>query len=90
MPRASSSWCETVVGMQTVKSAAVEPLMQAQWEERLAAYVPTALVALNMIANQTVQPILRLSQLWQDFSKCRFQSSGSAISSTCRPSASTR
>src|SRR5947199_172413 len=28
---------ETVVGMQTVKSAAVEPLMQAQWEERLAA-----------------------------------------------------
>jgi subfamily B ATP-binding cassette protein HlyB/CyaB len=94
--------------MQTVKSAAVEPLMQAQWEERLAAYVPTgfeaqlmgaggqqaiqyvsklttallllfgayavinndltvgALVAFN-IANQTVQPILRLSQLWQDF-----------------------
>jgi len=118
--------------MQTVKSAAVEPLMQAQWEERLAAYVPTgfeaqlmgaggqqaiqyvsklttallllfgayavinndltvgALVAFNMIANQTVQPILRLSQLWQDFSKCRFQSSGSAMSSTCRPSASTR
>jgi subfamily B ATP-binding cassette protein HlyB/CyaB len=100
---------ETVVGMQTVKSAAVEPLMQAQWEERLAAYVRTgfeaqlmgaggqqaiqyvsklttallllfgayavingdltvgALVAFNMISNQTVQPILRLSQLWQDF-----------------------
>jgi subfamily B ATP-binding cassette protein HlyB/CyaB len=89
--------------MQTIKSAAVEPLMQAQWEERLAAYVRTgfeaqlmgaggqqaiqyvsklttallllfgayavinndltvgALVAFNMIANQTVQPILRLS-----------------------------
>ncbi|GAC1333709.1 MAG: type I secretion system permease/ATPase [Beijerinckiaceae bacterium] len=99
---------ETIVGMQTVKSAAVEPLMQAQWEERLAAYVRTgfeaglmgaggqqaiqyvsklttallllfgaysvidgeltvgALVAFNMIAGQTVQPILRLSQLWQD------------------------
>jgi subfamily B ATP-binding cassette protein HlyB/CyaB len=100
---------ESVVGMQTVKSAAVEPIMQAQWEERLAAYVSTsfnatmlsaggqnaiqyasklttaltllfgahavmqgdltvgALVAFNMIAGQTIQPILRLSQLWQDF-----------------------
>ena len=26
-----------------------------------------ALVAFNMIAGQAVQPILRLSQLWQDF-----------------------
>ncbi len=100
---------ETVVGMQTVKSAAVEPLMQVQWEERLAAYVRTsfqagllgaggqqaiqyvsklmnallllfgaysvingdltvgALVAFNMISGQAMQPILRLSQLWQDF-----------------------
>ena len=100
---------ETVVGMQTVKSAAVEPLMQVQWEERLAAYVRTgfdasmlsalgqnliqyvskltnallllfgayavingelsvgALVAFNMIAGQTTTPLLRLSQLWQDF-----------------------
>jgi subfamily B ATP-binding cassette protein HlyB/CyaB len=100
---------ETVVGIQTVKAAAVEPLMRAQWEEKLAAYVKTgfiatmlgakgqnaiqyvskvttaaillfgaksvidgemtvgALVAFNMIAGQAVQPILRLSQLWQDF-----------------------
>ena len=100
---------ETVVGIQTVKSAAVEPLMQAEWEERLAAYVRTgfdatmlgalgqnliqyvskltnallllfgayavikgdlsvgALIAFNMIAGQTVAPLLRLSQLWQDF-----------------------
>lgn len=100
---------ETVIGMQTVKSAAVEPVMQNQWEERLAAYVKTgfeatllsaggqnaiqyvskvttgmillfgayavivgdlsvgALVAFNMIAAQTIQPVLRLSQLWQDF-----------------------
>jgi len=100
---------ETVIGMQTVKSAAVEPIMQVQWEERLAAYVKTgfeamllgaggqnaiqyvskittasillfgayavmegdltvgALIAFNMIAGQTTQPILRLSQLWQDF-----------------------
>jgi ATP-binding cassette, subfamily B, bacterial HlyB/CyaB len=100
---------ETVVGVQTVKASAVEPAMQVQWEERLAAYVRTAfkatmvsaigqnaiqyvskvttallllfgakavldneltvggLIAFNMIANQVTQPIMRLSQLWQDF-----------------------
>ncbi|MFC5756587.1 type I secretion system permease/ATPase [Rhizobium sp. GCM10022189] len=100
---------EAIVGIHTVKSAAVEPVMQAQWEEKLAAYVRTAfdttllgaggqnaiqyvsklstaalllfgakavidgelsvgsLVAFNMIAGQVTQPVLRLSQLWQDF-----------------------
>lgn len=100
---------ETVVGIQTVKAAAVEPIMQAEWEERLAAYVKTSfdatlvgaagqnaiqyvskfgtalilywgalavmngemsvgqLVAFNMIAGQVAQPILRLSQIFQDF-----------------------
>jgi subfamily B ATP-binding cassette protein HlyB/CyaB len=100
---------ETVVGVGTIKAAAVEPIMRAQWEEKLAAYVKTsfsatmlgtggqlgiqyvsklttaaillfgakaviegelsvgALVAFNMIAAQAVQPILRLSQIWQDF-----------------------
>jgi subfamily B ATP-binding cassette protein HlyB/CyaB len=100
---------ETVVGVATIKAAAVEPIMRAQWEEKLAAYVKTsfaatmlgtggqlaiqyvskattaalllfgakavidgdltvgALVAFNMIASQAVQPILRLSQIWQDF-----------------------
>jgi subfamily B ATP-binding cassette protein HlyB/CyaB len=100
---------ETIVGVSTVKSAAVEPIMRSQWEEKLAAYVKTsfsagmlgsggqlaiqyvsklttaalllfgakavidgeltvgALVAFNMIAAQAVQPILRLSQIWQDF-----------------------
>ncbi|ARM92469.1 HlyB family type I secretion transporter ATP-binding protein (plasmid) [Rhizobium sp. CIAT894] len=100
---------EAIVGIHTVKSAAVEPVMQAQWEDKLAAYVRTAfdttllgvggqnaiqyvsklstaalllfgaraviegelsvgsLVAFNMIAGQVTQPILRLSQLWQDF-----------------------
>ena len=99
---------ETVFGMQTVKASAVEPAMQQQWDERLAAYVKTAfeatllsaagqnaiqyvskattallllfgakavidgelsvgeLVAFNMIAGQVSQPVLRLSQLWQD------------------------
>ena len=100
---------ETIVGVSTVKAAAVEPIMRAQWEEKLAAYVKTsfaaamlgsggqlaiqyisklttaalllfgakavidgeltvgALVAFNMIASQAVAPILRLSQIWQDF-----------------------
>jgi subfamily B ATP-binding cassette protein HlyB/CyaB len=30
---------EAIVGVQTIKAAAVEPTMQAQWEEKLAAYV---------------------------------------------------
>ncbi len=100
---------EAVVGIQTVKASAVEPIMQSQWEEKLASYVRTsfgvtllgafgqngvqyvskattallmlfgakavidgdlsigALVAFNMIAGQVTAPILRLSQLWQDF-----------------------
>jgi subfamily B ATP-binding cassette protein HlyB/CyaB len=100
---------ETVVGIHTVKASAVEPVMQTQWEEKLAAYVRKSflatmiasggqnaiqyvnrvttalillfgawavmdgdltigeLIAFNMIASQTMQPILRLSQLWQDF-----------------------
>ncbi|MCQ1834961.1 type I secretion system permease/ATPase [Neorhizobium galegae] len=100
---------EAIVGVHTVKASAVEPIMQAQWEEKLAAYVRTAfdttllsaggqnaiqyvsklstaalllfgakavidgelsvgsLVAFNMIAGQVTQPVLRLSQLWQDF-----------------------
>jgi subfamily B ATP-binding cassette protein HlyB/CyaB len=100
---------EAIVGMPTLKATAVEPHMQRQWEERLAAYVSTsfeatllgsigqntiefvsqlstalilffgaqeviegrlsigALIAFNMIANQVSGPILRISQLWQDF-----------------------
>ena len=99
---------ESIVGAQTLKAASVEPMMQAQWEERLAAYVRTSfdagisgalgqnliqyvskvttalilfigaqsvieeamtvgeLIAFNMTCS-AVQPILRLSQLWQDF-----------------------
>ncbi len=33
---------EAIVGMQTVKAAAVEPVVAKQWEERLAAYVRSA------------------------------------------------
>ncbi len=100
---------EAVVGIQTVKASAVEPIMQQQWEERLASYVRQsfsvtilsaiaqngvtyisrlttallmlfgakavidgelsigALVAFNMISAQVTAPVLRLSQLYQDF-----------------------
>jgi len=100
---------EAIVGAQTLKAAAVEPAMQMQWEEKLAAYVSSSfdanligsggqmaiqyvskvttallllfgakavidgemsvgeLVAFNMISAQVAQPILRLSQIWQDF-----------------------
>src|SRR5262249_46468891 len=40
---------EAVVGIHTVKSAAVEPVMQVQWEEKLAAYVRNGFFA-TMIA----------------------------------------
>jgi ATP-binding cassette, subfamily B, bacterial HlyB/CyaB len=100
---------ESVFGMQTLKAAAVEPILRNEWEDRLAAYVKTSfhavmlgtlgqnaiqyvnkattaavlffgakaviegdltvggLVAFYMIMNQAAAPILRLSQLWQDF-----------------------
>lgn len=100
---------ETMIGAQTVKASAVEPMMRREWDERLGAYVRIgfdvtliaatgqgmiqfinkcvmalillfgayavmdnmmsvgALVAFNMIAGQVAQPVLRLSQLWQDF-----------------------
>lgn len=100
---------ESIVGIQTLKAAAIEPVLRNEWEEKLAAYVKTsfqavslgslgqniiqyvskattalviffgaqavingdmsigALVAFTMIMNQVTAPILRLSQLWQDF-----------------------
>ncbi len=100
---------EAIVGIQTIKAAAVEPVLRVQWEEKLAAYVKTSfqaamlsalgqnsiqyvskattgvvlyfgavaviegdltvggLVAFNMIMGQAMMPILRLSQLWQEF-----------------------
>jgi subfamily B ATP-binding cassette protein HlyB/CyaB len=104
---------EAIVGAQTIKAAAVEPSMQAQWEEKLAAYVSASfdagligaggqsaiqyvnkltsallllfgakavidgelsvgeLVAFTMIAGQVAQPVLRLSQVWQDFQQAQ-------------------
>ncbi|TXM94259.1 type I secretion system permease/ATPase [Methylobacterium sp. WL116] len=104
---------ESVIGIQTVKAMAVEPILRVQWEDRLAGYVKTSfvtgmigslgqnliqyinqlttalvlffgayavmsgdltvggLVAFNMIMGQVTGPILRLSQLWQDFQQVK-------------------
>ena len=100
---------ESVVGIQTVKAMAVEPVLRSEWEDKLAAYVKSSftavtigntgqqliqyvskistaavlffgaqeviggtltvggLIAFNMIFGQVTGPILRLSQLWQNF-----------------------
>jgi ATP-binding cassette, subfamily B, bacterial HlyB/CyaB len=125
---------ETIVGAHTVKAAAVEPVMQAQWEEKLAAYVRTAfdatllsaggqnaiqyvsklttaalllfgakavidgelsvgsLVAFNMIAGQVTQPVLRLSQLWQDFQQVQIsvERLGDVLNTPTEPQPSVR
>ena len=100
---------ESIVGIHTLKAAAIEPILRNQWEETLATYVKVSfkavilsslgqnliqyvnkvttalvllfgakavisgeltvggLIAFNMIMSQVTSPILRLSQLWQDF-----------------------
>ncbi|MEO0417795.1 MAG: type I secretion system permease/ATPase [Pseudomonadota bacterium] len=104
---------ETVTGIGTLKSMAVEPRMRDRWEKQFAGYIRTgwdvtvlstwgshliqlvsklttvailffgaqaviageltvgALVAFNMLSGRVAQPILRLSQLWQDFQQVR-------------------
>jgi len=100
---------ESVVGIQTVKAAAIEPLFERKWEERLAAYARTSfdsrmlgvkasttvtfvtkvtsalilflgvldvisggmtiggLIAFKMISRLIAKPIMRISQLYQNF-----------------------
>jgi len=104
---------ETVTGIGTLKSMAVEPQMRDRWEKQFAGYTQTgftvaklanwgqhliqlvsklttvailffgakaviagdmtvgALVAFNMLSGRVAAPILRLSQLWQDFQQVR-------------------
>ncbi len=104
---------ESVTGIGTLKSMAVEPQMRDKWEKQFAGYTNTgfkvavlsnwgshliqvvsklttvailyfgakaviagdltvgSLVAFNMLAGRVAQPILRLSQLWQDFQQVR-------------------
>jgi len=104
---------ETVTGIGTLKSMAVEPQMREKWEKLFSGYTQTgfkvailsnwgshliqvvsklttvailyfgakaviagtltvgSLVAFNMLSGRVAQPILRLSQLWQDFQQVR-------------------
>lgn len=104
---------ESVSGIGTLKSMAVEPQMRDRWERQFAGYTATgfqvmklanwgshliqlisklttvfilyfgakaviagdlsvgSLVAFNMLSGRVAQPILRLSQLWQDFQQVR-------------------
>lgn len=104
---------ETVTGIGTLKSMAVEPQMRDKWEKLFSGYTQIgfkvailsnwgshliqvvsklttvailffgakaviagtltvgSLVAFNMLAGRVAQPILRLSQLWQDFQQVR-------------------
>ena len=53
---------ESVTGVETLKSMAVEPQMQQRWEEQLAGYVAASFRVLNLgnIASQSVQFISKL------------------------------
>ena len=104
---------ESVTGMSTLKSMAVEPQMRDRWEKLFSGYTNIgfdvaklvnwgshliqivsklttvailyfgaksviagdltvgSLVAFNMLAGRVAAPILRLSQLWQDFQQVR-------------------
>lgn len=70
--RGSENQCflvESVSGVETVKSLAVEPQMQRRWENQLAAYVGSSFRAqhINNIAGQGVQMIQKITMavtLW--------------------------
>ena len=53
---------ESVTGVETLKSMAVEPQMQRRWEEQLAGYVAASfrVISLGNTASQTVQFISKL------------------------------
>jgi subfamily B ATP-binding cassette protein HlyB/CyaB len=104
---------ESIIGIQTLKAGALEPLFMRRWEERLSAFVKVTfeatmlgviagssvefvtklttalvlffgalqvlggtmtvggLIAFSMISRRMTAPILRLSQLWQDFQEAQ-------------------
>jgi len=53
---------ESVTGVETLKSMAVEPQMQRRWEEQLAAYVTASfrVLSLGNVASQSVQLVSKL------------------------------
>ena len=60
---------ESVTGIETIKSSAVEPQMQRHWEDQLAAYVSSSFRAMNLgnIASQTaglINKVVTVLILW--------------------------
>src|SRR6185312_15640716 len=53
---------ESIVGIETLKSMAVEPQMQRRWEEQLAGYVKSSLRVINLgnCASQAVQLVSKV------------------------------
>lgn len=53
---------ESVAGVETLKSMAVEPQMQRRWEEQLASYVAASfrVISLGNVANQGVQLVNKI------------------------------
>jgi subfamily B ATP-binding cassette protein HlyB/CyaB len=53
---------ETVTGVETLKSMAVEPQMQHRWEEQLAGYVAASfrVISLGNVASQSVQYVNKI------------------------------
>jgi subfamily B ATP-binding cassette protein HlyB/CyaB len=56
---------EAVSGVETVKSMALEPVMQRRWEEQLAAYVQASfrVITLNTAASQTAALINKITSV---------------------------
>ncbi len=54
---------EAVSGVETVKSMAIEPIMQRRWEEQLAAYVKASfrVITLNTLGSQTAAMINKVT-----------------------------
>jgi subfamily B ATP-binding cassette protein HlyB/CyaB len=54
---------ECIVGLQTVKAAAVEPIFQKLWEQRLSSYVKTSFqsVMLGTLSQTSVEFVTRIS-----------------------------
>jgi ATP-binding cassette, subfamily B, bacterial HlyB/CyaB len=124
---------ESVSGMETLKTLAIEPQAQSKWEEQIAGYVSAGfranqtgnmaqqvagfinklvmalilwigatlviegkitvgqLVAFNMLSGRVAGPILRMSQLWQDFQQVRISVArlGDVLNTPPEPSAKT-
>jgi len=54
---------EVVSGVETIKSMAIEPVMQRRWDEQLAGYVKASfqVVALNTVGSQTAAMISKIT-----------------------------